>query len=99
MGKVSCGYLYQEGCCIRGRYSSSILQTYMYFHLVDNNDELSRDSPNYVSDSSRSAVNFRNSNSVTPTMSSMLRGEELDGNSNSNSFIQGSIIHRKVINE
>ena len=66
----------------------------MIFSLLsDNNDELSRDSPNYVSDSSRSAVNFGNSNTATPTMSMMRNGELMDGNSNSNSYTQGNPCH------
>lgn len=43
----------------------------LYICAVDNNDELSRDSQNYVSDSSRSATNVNNSNSATPTLSMM----------------------------
>ncbi|KAF6020765.1 hypothetical protein EB796_020921 [Bugula neritina] len=53
----------------------------------DNNDDLSRDSQNYVSDSSRSAVNYDNSNSVTPTLS-ILHPEATSADPNSNSFDQ-----------
>lgn len=54
----------------------------------DNNDDLSRDSQNYVSDGSRSAINFDNSNSGTPTLA-MMRNENSLIDADSNSFLQG----------
>ena len=52
--------------------------------IADNNDELSRDSQNYVSDSSRSAANLNTSESATPTLSSMMQ--------NGDSFLQGIVL-------
>lgn len=56
----------------------------------ENNDEFSQDSVNYTPDSTRNALNFEDSNSVTPTLPQMPEQENSsDANIATSQFLAG----------
>lgn len=61
-------------------------------HLfAENNDEYSQDSAIYTPDSSRNALNFEDSNSITPTLPQMPEQEDsTDASLTTSQFLQGT---------